>query len=402
MGAYEYSALDPRGRRQRGVLQGDTSRQVRQLLRERGLSPLAVEPVAEGRSARGFGFKRALSANELALVLRQLASLSGAGIALEEALATVAEQAERRPAKRVLVALRARVMEGHSLSAAMGDFPRAFPDLVRATIAAGETSGHLDRVLERLADYAESKEQLGRKVLLAALYPAIVAAVAVATVIGLLAYVVPQVVSMFESFDQTLPPLTRALISVSDFTQRWGRILGLGTIAAVALAVLLLRRASVRQRWHRALLATPVAGRLIRAVNTARFTRTLSILTASAVPLLDALKISGQVMANLPMRAAVERARARVREGTSLNQALKATGLFPPMVTRLIASGEQSGELEDMLARASDHQDREVENTVAVLMGVLEPALILAVGAVVLTMVLAILLPIFQMNKLIQ
>ncbi len=402
MGAYEYSALDERGHRKRGVLQGDTARQIRQLLRDRGLSPLAVEPVGESAGFAAFGFRRGLSTAEAALILRQLASLTGAGIALEEALATVAEQAERTAAKRILVALRARVMEGHSLSHAMAEFPRAFPNLVRATVAAGEQSGHLDRVLERLADYSESREQLGRKVLLAVLYPAIVTAVAIATVVGLLAYVVPQVVSMFDSLDASLPPLTRVLIATSGFLQSWGRTLAVVVLLTPAAAWFALRAPAVRRRWHRAVLAMPVAGRTIRALNTARFTRTLSILTASAVPLLDALRIAAGVMGNVPMREAVLRAQARVREGTSLNQALAVTGLFPPMVTRLIASGEKSGELEDMLERAADQQDREVTNTIAVLMGILEPALILIVGALVLTIVLAILLPIFQMNQLIR
>ena len=401
MGAYEYSALDLKGHRKRGVIQGDTARQVRQQLREQGLSPLSVDPVTE-KTGAGLSRSRRLSSTELAILLRQLSSLVAAGLPLEECLATVADQAERTQAKRILVALRSRVMEGHGLAPAMGEFPGAFPELVRATVAAGEQSGHLDQVMTRLADYAENREALGRKIMLAITYPAIVAVVAVGTVIGLLSFVVPQVVSVFESLDQTLPWLTRQLITLSEFLTSWGQWLALAVLAAVILIFVLLRLPGPRLAWHRSMLGLPLLGRLSRAVNAARFTRTLSILSASAVPLLDALKISAGVVGNLAMRRAVDRAASRVREGASLNLSLAQTGLFPPLVTRLIASGEKSGDLEGMLDRAADTQDRQVESSVNLLVGVLEPALILLVGGMVLTIVLAILMPIFQMNQLIS
>lgn len=399
MGAYEYQALDDRGHRRRGVLAGDTARQVRQQLRDKGLSPLSVDPVREGRSGGWSG--RSLGTTEQALLLRQLASLLSAGLPLEEALGTVAEQSDKAQAQRIFVALRSRVMEGHSLSAAMAEFPRAFPPLVGATVAAGEQSGRLDQVLERLADYAESREALGRKVMLALLYPAIVALVAIATVLGLMAYVVPQVISVFASMDQALPALTRGLISTSAFLTEHGRWIALALLLVAVLFAVGLRSTALRRQWHALLLQMPIVGRLNRALNTARFTRTLSILTVSAVPLLEALTIAAGVLGNLAMRAAAETVARRVREGASLHRALAQTGRFPPLVVRLVASGEKSGQLEQMLERAAVNQDREVESTITVIMGILEPALILLVGGLVLTIVLAILLPIFQMNQLI-
>ncbi|MEM6934954.1 MAG: type II secretion system inner membrane protein GspF [Pseudomonadota bacterium] len=397
MGAYEYSALDTKGHTKKGVLAGDTARQVRQQLREQGLSPLSVDPVTE--ASGGFGVGR-LSTSEQALLLRQLASLLGAGLPLEESLATVSQQSDRAGSKKIMTALRSRVMEGHALSSSMAEFPGAFPPLVRASIAAGEQSGQLDQVMNRLADYAESRDALGRKVLLAMLYPAIVAVVAVATMMGLLTYVVPQVVTVFNSMDQSLPWLTRALMALSGWlTQNIGWLL-LAIVAAVVLVGLALRQPSLRQLWHRTLLRLPILGRLSRAANTARLCRTLSILTGSAVPLLDALKISADVLSNLTMAKATREVTRQVREGGSLSRSMQASAVFPPLVVRLIASGEKSGELDQMLERAAEHQDRQVESTVAVFTGVLEPVMILLIGGMVLTIVLAILLPIFQLNQL--
>jgi general secretion pathway protein F len=400
MGAFEFQALDSAGRRQRGGLQGDTARQVRQTLRDQGLSPLRVDAVAESTGRRGFG--NGFNAIELSLVLRQMASLATAGLPLEEVLETVAEQAEKPSVKKIMVALRSRVMEGHALSSGMAEFPRAFPDLVRATVAAGEQSGRLDQVLSRLADYAEGREELGRKVLLAMLYPVILTLISVLVVTGLMGYVVPQVVEVFDSLQQELPALTRIMIALSDFLRDYGLVLGVVLLLCLLAAGGLMQMAGVRAAWHRNVLRVPVVGRLARGIQTARFTRTLSILSASGVPLLDALAISGQVISNLPMRRAVESVATRVREGTSLSRALNETRLFPPLVVRLIASGEKGGKLDDMLARSADNQEREVETSVSVLTGVLEPALILLMGGMVLIIVLAILLPILQMNQLMR
>ena len=403
MGAYEYQALDANGKHIRGVSQGDTARQVRQTLREKGFNPLSVEAISETTASRGsLGLGRSFGSAELSLVLRQLASLLAAGLPLEEVLATVTEQAEKPVVKKVMASIRSRVTEGHSMSVGMAEFPRAFPHLVCATVAAGEQSGQLDNVLLRLADYAENKEELGRKVGLALLYPVLLTLIALTVVTGLMAYVVPKVTQVFQNMQQTLPPLTRALIAVSDFVADYG--LGLAVAAALLLLIclLLLRIEEVRFVWHGFLLRLPLLGRLLRGVQTARFTRTLGILTASSVPLLRALQIAAEVISILPMRHAIAKIGAQVREGSSLNHALARSGEFPPLVIRLIASGEKSGQLEDMLARAADNQEREVATTTAVLMGILEPAMILLVGLLVMTIVLAIMLPILQMNQLVR
>lgn len=404
MAAFEYQALDPSGSERKGILQGDTARQVRARLREEGLTPLAVEAVHEHRHSgpRLPGLRSRLSGTDLALVTRQLATLAEAGVPLEEALGTCAEQVERTAARRVIAALRARVMEGYSLAGAMAEFPGSFPELYRATVGAGEESGHLDRVLSRLADYTEARQGLARRTALALLYPAILTLASVAVVGVLLGYVVPQLVQVFESLDTSLPLPTRILLAVSGFVGDHGLLLATGIALLIAGFVLGLRNRTFRSGLHRILLRLPVAGRLVRGAQTARFARTLSILTASGVPVLEGLRISAQVVGNLPMRAAIRRASDQVREGASLNRALAETRQFPPMTLQLIASGERSGQLEKMLERAAVNAEREVETLVAAFMGALEPLLILFVGMLVLFIVLAILLPIFQLNQLVQ
>ncbi len=402
MGAFEYQALDTGGKRKRGVLEGDTSRQVRQQLRVLGLTPLSVEPVEREQSGGARPRLRGLSALELALITRQLATLIRAGLPLEQCLGEVAAQSEKPRTERILLAVRARVREGHSLATGLAEFPRAFSDLYRKTIAAGEQTGHLDVVLERLADYTEKAQGLRQRTRLALFYPALLTGMAILVVSGLLTYVVPQVVRVFEDTGQTLPLLTRMLIAFSDFLRAYGIY---GLIAAVLLVIGVrawLRRDAARRRWHELWLHIPVAGRLIRGANAARFARTLSILSASSVPILEALSISAQVLSNLPMRAAVEEAAARVREGASIRGALERTGYFPPMTLSLIASGEASGNLEEMLERAAQVQERETEAAIATLLGLFEPLLILAMGGVVLVIVLAILLPIFELNQLVS
>lgn len=402
MGAYEYTALDGDGRERKGLLEGEGPRQVRQRLREQGLSPLEVTEAAERERRPRAGGRGGIGATDLAVATRQLATLVRSGLPLEEALRTVARQVERPRVQGVLLAVRSRVMEGHSLAAGLADFPRVFPDLYRATVAAGEQSGHLDVVLERLADFTERRQQLRQKFMLALFYPALLTLVAVVVVIALLTYVVPEVVRVFENIGQQLPWLTRTLIALSEFLRGNGLLLLIGLAALVAAGVLALRRPAVRHATHLLLLRLPLSGRLIRGVNTARFARTLSILAASGVPVLEALRIAAGVLGNLPMRAAVEETAARVREGGGISRALERSGFFPPMTVQLIASGEHGGNLEEMLERAADHQERELETLVAALMGLFEPLLILVMGAVVLVIVLAILLPIFELNQLVQ
>jgi len=403
MPAFAYQALDQAGKTQRGVLQGDTARAVRGSLRERGLNPLSVEEVREGaaQSKSVFG-RRGISSAQLALLTRQLATLVGAGLPIDEALGALSEQAENERQRGMTAALRARVMEGASLAQAMAEFPESFPEIFRATVGAGEQSGRLETVLEKLADYAEARDVLKQKILAALAYPLLLTLVATAVVAGLLTWVVPQIVGVFQNLHQTLPLATRALMALSAFLRAWGWLLLLVLIIAIVGARIALRTESFRYRWHAFVLRLPLIGRLTRAANTARATRTLALLSESAVPLLDALGIAAQVVPNLPMREAMRRAAFKVREGSAFSRALGESGQFPPVALRLIASGERSGELARMLGEAAAQQQRELDRWLSALTAVLGPAVILLVGAMVLFIVLAILLPIFNLNQMVK
>jgi general secretion pathway protein F len=407
MGAFEYTAVDPSGKNRKGVLEGDTARQVRQILRERNLFPVKVTEVSRksGKSRDGTPLLRGgtgMSAMDLAMMTRQLATLTRSGLPLEEALQAVGEQSEKPRVTSVVLGVRSKVVEGHTLADGLRDFPRAFPEIFRATVAAGEQSGHLDAVLERLADYTESRQALQQKISHAMVYPIILTLMAIGIVTGLLVYVVPQVVGVFDSINQELPRLTQILIAFSAFLTENGMvILVLLAVAAVALHFLL-ERPGPRKTFHALLLRLPVVGRLVRGVNTARFTRTLSILAGSGVPVLEAMRIAGEVIGNIPMRESVLEASHRVREGAPIGGSLAAGKMFPPMTIHLIRSGEASGQLEDMLERAAANQEREMDTTIATLLGIMEPLLILAMGGIVLLIVVAILLPIFELNQLVQ
>ncbi len=404
MGAFEYVALDATGKEAKGLIEGDTPRHVRQILRERRLLPVKVTEVAqrEARRQRSFSLRRGMSPAELALVTRQLASLSQSGLPLEESLLAVSQQNDQPRTKSILLGVRGKVMEGHTLADGLGEFPQAFPDLYRATIAAGEQSGHLDVVLERLADYTEARHELRQRVTNAMIYPIALVVMAIGIISFMLASVVPKIVQVFENTAAELPALTRGLISTSDFLRNhW--FLVIVAVGALSWGTWwLLQREGPRRRYHRTLLALPIIGRLTRGINTARFTRTFSILAGSGVPILEAMKISAGVIENLPMRDAVTDAAVRVREGGSISKSLEMSKLFPPMMIHLIASGEAGGKLGEMLKRAADGQEREVDGLIAALLGILQPLLIVLMGGVVLMIVLAILLPIFEINNLIR
>ncbi len=408
MSAYEYSALDARGKQVKGLIEGDTQRQVRQSLRERGLTPLEIREVADkavkAASAGGFSMNRGGSFNstELSLFTRQLATLIRSGLPLDEALAAVSQQSESKRVQRVTLGVRSRVTEGNSLAKALGDFPGAFPPLFRATIEAGESAGKLDSVLERLADYAERSQAIRSKVMLATFYPAILTFVAIGVIALLMAYVVPKVVGVFDSIGAELPPLTKGLIATSDFLQAWGLSLFLALLLGFIVFRQALKNEGFRRKYHLWVLRLPLIGRLARGANTGRFMRTLGILFGSGVPILDAMRIGSQVVENLPMKEAIDAAAKRVREGASLNKSLAESRLFPPITMHLIGSGEASGKLDEMLDRAAENQERELETLIAALMSLFEPILILTMGSVVLLIVLAILLPIFNLNQLVQ
>jgi general secretion pathway protein F len=404
VGAFEYTALDSAGKERKGILEGDTPRHIRQLLREQQLLPVAVAEVAqrEAKRQRSFRLVRGVSAADLALFTRQLATLVRAGLPLEEALLAVSQQTEKPRVQSIVLGVRARVMEGHTLADGFAEFPRIFPEIYRATVAAGEQSGHLDNVLERLADYTEGRDQLRQKVLAALLYPIVLTVLCFGIVSALLVYVVPQVVSVFEASKAKLPIITRMLIATSGFLRSWGIYIIVAVIVAVVLLRRWLRNPAARRRFHRWQLRLPLAGKLVRGFNTARFTRTFSILSASAVPVLEAMRIAGEVVTNLPMRDAVTDAASRVREGAPIGRSLSASRLFPPMTIHLISSGESSGQLENMLERAAISQERELDGLLGALVGLLGPLLIVVMGLFVMGIVFAMLLPIFEMNQLIH
>lgn len=402
MAAYEYLAMDGSGKKISGVLEADSSRQARQQLRERQLIPLKVAATRNTRSpgTRTVTGKRLKSA-ELALLTRQLATLVQAALPLEEVLAAVAAQSKRQAVKSMLLAIRGRVLEGHSLARALGDYPRAFPDLYRATVAAGERSGHLDQVLLNLADYTESSQAARQKIQLAMLYPSILMVAALSIVGFLMGFVVPDVIKVFIDSGQDLPLLTRGLVAASSFLQAngvWLLALCAGLIVGFRA---LLRQPAWRARWDELLLRLPMLGELIRASNCTRFVSTLAILGRSGVPLLDALEIASEVVANQKIRTGLKDIVKGVSEGISLTRALELNGSFPPMMLYMIASGERSGELDSMLERASRQQEEQLSGSIALLMGLFEPAMLVFMGASVLVIVLAILMPILSLNQLI-
>lgn len=405
MGAYEYQALDSKGKTRKGILEGDAERQVRSLLRDRGLTPIKVTQTRKESAEQTKSFFpsfRRLSSRDLTLITRQFATLVKAGLSIEECLNALIEQNESLRVRSVLSGVRGKVIEGHSLARAFAEYPNTFPELYRSLIAAGEQSGNLDLIFERLADYTENQQMLKQQIGQAFIYPIIVSVFAFAIIVVLMTYVVPKVSRVFTSTGQELPLPTQIMIGISQhLTNYWGWWL-LVIIAAIVLARQALQNESVRYRWHGFLLKVPLVGSLIRSVNAARMASTLGILTSSGIPLLQAMKSAVEVVSNLPMRNALQITMRRVSEGGSLSRSLGKTRLFPPMVIHLIASGENSGHLDSMLMRASETQSRDLESWVKVFTSLLEPVLIVLMGLVVLFIVLSILLPIFEMNQFIH
>ena len=408
MAAFRYEALDAEGRDSRGVIEADTLRQARANLRDSGLTVLFVQAVSQNNLQAGATgswrerFRSGISSSQLSLITRQLATLLAAGLTLEQAFNALIEQSDSETATQVLAGVRAEILAGHTLAQAMGKYERVFPDIYRALVKAGEASGELGHVMLRLADYTESRQALQQKVGLAFVDPAIVTGVALLVVTGLLMYVVPQVVSVFQQSHQSLPLLTRILIGLSAGLQAtWPYLLTL-IVAAIFAARMVLQREEIRFQWHLYLLKFPVFGRLIRGINAARMASTLAILSGSGVPLLSSLQAATGVVNNLPMRRALEEAAKKVREGVELSRALAVSKLFPPILIHLIASGESSGKLDAMLDRAAIQQEQEVGNYTSILTALLEPVLILTMGGVVLLIVLAILMPIIEMNQMVH
>jgi general secretion pathway protein F len=403
MAAFSYRALDSEGREVRGVLEAETSRLARGQLRDQQLSPIEIAPVGAqslGRMHRG---RTGIGAGMLSLVTRQWSTLLAAGLTIERSLTALVEQTEDPGVREVLAGVRAEVLAGHSLHAALGRFEKVFPPIYRALVNAGEKSGELHALLARLADYLETTQATRQKILQALLYPLIVVLVALAVITGLVTYVVPQIVGVFAHSKQSLPLLTQALILVSDVMRASGIWLALGAAGAVMLVRrALMRNEALRLRWHARLLVAPLLGRFLRTIDSARFASTMAILVGSGVPLLAALEAGKGVIGNLVLRRSVERAIGLVREGSPLHRALAAEKLFPPLLIHLVASGEASGTLDRMLARAAQQQQTELDHRTALALGLFEPLLILLMGGLVLLIVLAVLLPIININLLLR
>ena len=405
MAVFKFEALDATGKLNKGTIEGDTVRLARSRLRDMQLTPLKVDALeddsAVGSTLHLFS-KRRFSSAELSLVTRQISTLLTAGLTVDQALSAIVEQSDTDYTKEVMQDVRAEVMSGSTLSRALAKYPKIFPDIYRALVYAGEESGELAKVTLRLAEYTESRNLLKQKVIMALVYPSIVTIVAISVISGLLIYVVPQVVSAFEQSKQTLPLLTRALIGLSDFLRAtWPYLLGLIAIAIFATKKAL-KNVQIRFQWHEKLLNLPLVGPLVRGLNTARLASTLAMLVGSGVPIINAMKASTQIIGNLPMRQAVEEAIELIRDGTPLSKALKTRQLFPPILIHLISSAEATGKLDQMLESAAAQQSREMENRIGILTALMEPVLILMMGVMVLTIVLAILLPIIEMNQLIH
>ena len=403
MAAFEYIALDVSGKQKKGVIEADSPRQVRQQLRDKSLMPTSVELA----SSRNFEnplknlFKRPIPTADLAMLTRQLSTLIGAGLPIEEALKATADQTEKKRIQSMVLEIRSKVLEGHSLANALNDFDYAFPALYRATVAAGEHAGHLDTVLNRLADYMENSQVNQQKIKLAAVYPIILCVVAIGIVVLLLTYVVPDIVDVFVKNGQELPTLTQVMINSSNF------LLAHGVLLAVLLVMLfiafkwLVRKEKIKERYHLWLLHLPFFGKMVKGFNTSRFISTLAILNSSGVPLVEAMKIAGRVVSNVVIQERLSIACQQVTEGGSLHQALQQTEIFPPMMLHMIASGESSGELDSMLERTAKTQETDLQNTITTLVSMFEPIMLLVMGGVVVLIVIAIMLPILNMNQMI-
>ena len=401
MPAYQFTAIDASGKQQKGVLEGDSARQIRQQLRDKELIPVTVDPVEQKDKPNSTRwFQKKITAYDLALFTRQLSVLVAAGIPLEEALRAVGKQSEKAHVQNLLMSVRSKVMEGHSLANALQQAGR-LPDLYIATIAAGERSGHLDLILDQLSDYTENRFAMQKKVQGAMIYPIILMLMSFAIVMGLMTYVVPDIVKTFDQNKDALPWITVALMKASDFIRvAWPFLLIASVVGFIALARFL-RTSAGHYAFDHLTLKLPLFGKLSRGINAARFASTLSILTQSGVPLVDALKIGAAVSNNWVIRDSVNLAAEKVTEGGNLATQLERSGYFPPMMVQMIKSGEASGELDRMLERASIMQDREVTTLISTLLALLEPLMLVLMASIVLVIVIAVMLPIVNMNTVI-
>ncbi|AMP89989.1 GspF family T2SS innner membrane protein variant LspF [Legionella pneumophila] len=398
MGAYQYQALKVNGNVSKGVIEADSERHARQLLREQGLIPTQVQTLTQQRAASS---KSKITAADLALLTRQLATLLAAGIPVEESLRGVSEQTEKDKVRELIIGVRSKVLEGYGLAQAMAQYPNAFPELYRATVGSGEQTGRLDVVLEKLADYTEKQQKTRQKVQQALIYPLLMIIVSTAIISFLLTFVVPKIIDVFTESGQTLPPMTQLLINLSEFIKSYG----LYTLVAIILALIGFKKSlsniKIKTAWHQFMLKLPIVSYLVKTINVARYIHTFGILFAAGVSVLETMRVSSSLVTNVVMRQAFDLATLRVREGSGISEALKETKFISPMAIHLIASGEKSGQLSDMMERSASHLDNEVNRLIETSLTLLEPMVILLMGAVVLFIVLATLLPIFSMEQLV-
>lgn len=402
MTAFNYRALTREGKTSKGLIEADSPRQARTLLRDRGLMPTLVEEVGQGQtgSGRTFRLERQLAGRDVALFTRQLATLLDSGLPLEEALYAITRQTDNARLKSIVLSVRGRILEGHNLASALSEYPRSFNELYRAMVTAGEESGHLNEVLLRLAEYGERLQMIRGKMQVALIYPVILTQVAIGVIALLMTYVVPKVVEQFTYAEQTLPLLTRILIVISDGLQQWGAAILAALVGMALFCYWWLSNTKRRSAWHRLQMKLPVIRTFVNGQQSLQFARTLAILVGSGLDLLQGLKVAAGPMTNLYLKQAVKKASRLVREGCSLSRALEQSGPFPPLLVYMIANGEQSGELERMLEKAAEAQETEFETRISWLLGLFEPVLILVMGVIVLGIVLAILLPILELNNL--
>ena len=403
MTAFSYLALDKKGKKLKGVAEADNAKQVRQQLRDKQLIPLEVSDITDASShqknKKRFRKNKKIAVADLTLMTRQMSTLLAAGIPIDEMLAAVADQTEKHHVQSIILGVRAKVLEGYSLGAALDAFPSAFPSLYRTTVLSGEKSGKLDYILLQLAEYTEQQHKLRQKIIQALLYPSLMTFVSINVVIFLLIYVVPKIVNVFSETQQMLPVATEILLSLSSFLLHNGWYILVVFIIAAFFFYKGLKIEKFRLQYDAFVLKLPVIGKTVKTINEARFGRTFGILTAASVPVLEAMKASALLISPLPMKYAVKEAINKVREGASIHYALKQTGYFAPMFVHLVASGESSGKLENMLQRAAVTQEDDVAAVIQNVLTLFEPILILVMGAVVLFIVLAIMLPIFAMDQ---
>lgn len=406
MTAFQYTALDKNGKRIKGIAEADSARLVREQLRDKHLTPLTVDLISgvdkksiSKKFSFSFGTQKKISPADLSLITRQMSTLLQAGIPIDEMLGAVSQQTDKQFIKQILIGVRAKVLEGYSFAEGLNDFPAAFPELYRTTVAAGERSGKLDQVLNQLAEYTEKQHYIRQKILQALVYPIMMIVVSISIVIFLLIYVVPKIVNVFSQTNQTLPLATQILISISTFMQNYGLYMLLALIIFIFLWTRALKKVAFRRRVHAVMLKIPVIGRSIKTINGARFGRTLGILNAASVPVLDAMQASASLVKPLPMVDKIEISISQVREGAPIHLALQKTEFFAPMFIHLVASGEASGQLDSMLEKAANYLEKDVEGLTQTAMTLFEPLMILVMGAIVLYIVLAIMLPIFALDN---